>query len=605
LYDTKYLSTKGKKVKKKIAISLIVVSALSFIGCDSSSDSDSETDTKVDIQVNKIEAQTETDIQTGVFVDAPVQGLEYITDTQNGYTNEKGEFQYVTGEDIEFKLGNLSLGKVTSDTIVTPYTMANTTSALANNKSTNIALILQNLDNDRSDDILNLSSFQDHQFDTIDFTQDVDTMLTKVNQLREKHSSDVASGDTLTVAEVKSSMNEYIDKAQQTDNITNIINKEYTEQLKCPPLLECTTSGLTNIKITDSDFIGTYSGKDFTRPYIVEDGLLKIIWEEDDISYMRIVDTSNNIVSYCESSDKEDAKVCKVDRYWITSENKDSFITEKSKEHNSLPSTLVTDFSEIQNKDLYQLEISGSSIYSSRINIDSNGKFSGDFTYSESNYYDATFTDGSINVVGSDNGEDYDRTHKVFKYTLAGESIDTKDFASGPIFDDDNFTEFYGTKINFTKGNMYCHILWSECWVDKDAIDQMTDTVKTEQSSRTISVANGFGEKWLDGREFYAVGDGIIQTFKFENGFQTITPASTLKFPYSVTDTGLLRVDESVGDEKTEDSENRFQDYKILAIDGDKISTCEDDDSDVSICTEHSQWLFTTKSSAQTYLDSL
>ncbi len=580
-------------MKKKIAISLIVVSALSFIGCDSSSDNESETE----IQVNK------TEVQTGKFVDAPVQGLEYITDTQNGYTNEKGEFQYVAGEEIEFKLGNLSLGKVTSDTIVTPYTMANTTSALANNKSTNIALILQNLDNDRSDDILNLSSFQEHQFDTIDLTQDVDTMLTKVSQLRENHSSDVASGDTLTADKVKSSMNEYVGKAQQADNIANIIDKEYAEDLRCPPLVECTLSGFTNIKITDTDLIGTYSGKDLTFPYIVEDGLLKVIWEEDDISYIRIADISNNIVSSCSSENKEDAKVCKVDNYWLTSENKDSFITEKSKEQNSLPSTSVTDFNEIQNKDLYQLEISGSSIYSNKINIDSDGKFN--FTYSSSDYYNATFADGSINVVGSDNGEDYDRTHKVVKYSLAEASIDVKDFASESIFDDDNFTEFYGTKINFTKGNMYCHILWSECWVDKDAIDQMTDTVKTEQSSRTISVANGFGEKWLDGREFYAVGDGIIQTFKFENGFQTITPASTLKFPYSVTDTGLLRVDESVGDEKTEDSENRFQDYKILAIDGDKISTCEDDDSDVSICTEHSQWLFTTKSSAQTYLDSL
>jgi hypothetical protein len=130
---------------------------------------------------------------------------------------------------------------------------------------------------------------------------------------------------------------------------------------------------------------------------------------------------------------------------------------------------------------------------------------------------------------------------------------------------------------------------------------------KAELQSKTISVANGFGEKWLDGRTIYAVWNNAVQAFKFENNIQTITPASTLQFPYTITVDGILKVDESVSPEKDINSDDRYQKYKIISIDNTKIFTCQDDGAVLENCDteDNQQWFFTNKTDAQTFLDSL
>ncbi len=49
---------------------------------------------------------------TGVFIDDVVSGLKYINGSITGYTNEKGEFEYTAGTEVEFYLGGISLGKI-------------------------------------------------------------------------------------------------------------------------------------------------------------------------------------------------------------------------------------------------------------------------------------------------------------------------------------------------------------------------------------------------------------------------------------------------------------------------------------------------------------
>ena len=41
-------------------------------------------------------------VNTGTFIDAPVQGLDYQTATQNGTTDNQGSFRCETGEEITF-----------------------------------------------------------------------------------------------------------------------------------------------------------------------------------------------------------------------------------------------------------------------------------------------------------------------------------------------------------------------------------------------------------------------------------------------------------------------------------------------------------------------
>lgn len=80
-----------------------------------------------------------SDVKTGVFLDSPVSGLAYVTETQSGVTNGVGEFNYVAGESVSFSLDGLELG--TADAMETvPVT------ALPNGLT--VALILQSLDTD-------------------------------------------------------------------------------------------------------------------------------------------------------------------------------------------------------------------------------------------------------------------------------------------------------------------------------------------------------------------------------------------------------------------------------------------------------------------------
>ena len=41
-------------------------------------------------------------VQTGAFIDSPVEGINFRTETQSGTTNAAGEFQYLAGESVTF-----------------------------------------------------------------------------------------------------------------------------------------------------------------------------------------------------------------------------------------------------------------------------------------------------------------------------------------------------------------------------------------------------------------------------------------------------------------------------------------------------------------------
>ena len=63
---------------------------------------------------------TVVELQTGVLMDDAVSGVTYTTATQNGETNNLGEFQYADGEIVTFSIGDIVLGAVEGAAIVTP-----------------------------------------------------------------------------------------------------------------------------------------------------------------------------------------------------------------------------------------------------------------------------------------------------------------------------------------------------------------------------------------------------------------------------------------------------------------------------------------------------
>jgi len=189
------------KLKKSIQTLLISsVAALAIVGCGSSDDS------------TQVVAPTTL---TGTFIDAPTQGLSFKTVTQSGFTDANGHFKYVAGEEVEFKLGNLSLGKGTAGVLVTPYTISEN-----NDTATNIALLLQNFDGDRSDSgVLDLSKLKDFSFTLSDFNLSVSpaTIKGKIDVLFADSSfaqfRDATNNTVLDETAVKGAMDEYIESS--------------------------------------------------------------------------------------------------------------------------------------------------------------------------------------------------------------------------------------------------------------------------------------------------------------------------------------------------------------------------------------------------------
>lgn len=85
---------------------------------------------------------------TGVFLDAPVEGLDYVAGTASkASTNAKGEFTCKTGETVTFSVGGVALGSAACASLITPLTLTGLND-LKNDRVTNRLLALQLLDED-------------------------------------------------------------------------------------------------------------------------------------------------------------------------------------------------------------------------------------------------------------------------------------------------------------------------------------------------------------------------------------------------------------------------------------------------------------------------
>ncbi|MCR9276412.1 MAG: hypothetical protein NXH85_00465 [Pseudomonadaceae bacterium] len=108
--------------------------------------------------------------QTGVLIDAPVEGVGYSTVSETGVTNSAGEFRYQTGETVTFTLGSVELGQAAGASEVTVFDLAGVESVPSGidefyeamyqpdgqptplMRATNIGILLQSLDDDANPD---------------------------------------------------------------------------------------------------------------------------------------------------------------------------------------------------------------------------------------------------------------------------------------------------------------------------------------------------------------------------------------------------------------------------------------------------------------------
>lgn len=86
--------------------------------------------------------------QTGVFLDAAVEGIDYVAGQgARASTNAKGEFSCIVGDTVAFSIGGMALGSASCSAILTPMSLAGVADA-ADVKVVNRLLALQLLDDD-------------------------------------------------------------------------------------------------------------------------------------------------------------------------------------------------------------------------------------------------------------------------------------------------------------------------------------------------------------------------------------------------------------------------------------------------------------------------
>jgi len=140
-------------MKKKLIISTLL---LPLFACSSGSDSTTTPTTK-----------------TGVFVDSPVIGIGYKTETLSGATNSNGEYEFLPGETVTFFIGDLELPPTLATGTVTPLDLA-ATQDTSNSTVVNIIRLLQTLDKDGDpDNGITITDTAISNATQVDFSQDI------------------------------------------------------------------------------------------------------------------------------------------------------------------------------------------------------------------------------------------------------------------------------------------------------------------------------------------------------------------------------------------------------------------------------------------------
>ncbi|MBU0675449.1 MAG: hypothetical protein KJ950_12460 [Proteobacteria bacterium] len=121
---------------------------------------------------------------SGIFLDSPVEGLQYETPTIQGTTDSQGHFSYHEGEVIHFHVGDIDLGQTNGQEIITPMHLADGVMDQNNPTAGNMLVFLQTLDadGDPTNGILITPGMQQDAMGVhLDFSQDQNQFTTDAN----------------------------------------------------------------------------------------------------------------------------------------------------------------------------------------------------------------------------------------------------------------------------------------------------------------------------------------------------------------------------------------------------------------------------------------
>ncbi len=89
---------------------------------------------------------------TGVFIDSPVAGLQYQTNTISGTSNTAGEYDYLAGETVTFSIGDIVFGSAAAGPVLTPLSLVAGARGASDLQVSNIVRLLLTLDDDGDPD---------------------------------------------------------------------------------------------------------------------------------------------------------------------------------------------------------------------------------------------------------------------------------------------------------------------------------------------------------------------------------------------------------------------------------------------------------------------
>lgn len=89
-----------------------------------------------------------TTLARGHLVDRPVAGVEYRSGDTSGVTDASGGFDYPLGTAVEFRIGGIILGSAPGNAMITLFDLAPGSDEASRNAVTNLARLLQTLDDD-------------------------------------------------------------------------------------------------------------------------------------------------------------------------------------------------------------------------------------------------------------------------------------------------------------------------------------------------------------------------------------------------------------------------------------------------------------------------
>ncbi|MFD0796204.1 hypothetical protein ACFQZJ_01930 [Maribacter chungangensis] len=198
---------------------VLICAMMAFSACNKDDDGPVKEPKNETVKPPKEETVEPPAVLTGVFRDSEVQGLSFSTTTQNGITNDKGEFTYLEGETVTFKVGELTLGSATGAALITPISLLQTVDASASIEShevQNMAAFLQTLDKDadHSNGIeINASVVGAIGLPGIDFSVPIESTLADI---------------VLNVAQNEGTALKIVYPGEAAENMAGALNIEYT-----------------------------------------------------------------------------------------------------------------------------------------------------------------------------------------------------------------------------------------------------------------------------------------------------------------------------------------------------------------------------------------